>query len=82
MTFSRSIGFVDVITASLPSENDIYQSPDLASSLPLRRDYPLKSASRKISGITGFFKATQEELLGQQLFSKLSKSYDRGFLEA
>ena len=30
-----SIGFVDVTTASLPSETDIYESPDFAFSFPL-----------------------------------------------
>ena len=38
--------------------------------------------SLRASGRTAFVNATQKELLGQQLFSKLSKSYDRGFLEA
>ena len=75
MTFPRSIGFVDVTTASLPSKTDIYdyESPDLASSFPLRRDYPLKNASRKASGTTAFFKATQKELLGQTAFLKALK---------
>ena len=82
VTFPHSIGFVDVTTASLLSETDIYESPDLAFSFPLRRYYPQKSASRNASGTTVFFKATQKELLGQQLFSKLAKSYDREFLEA
>ena len=31
VTFPRSIGFVDVTTASQPSETDIHESPDLAS---------------------------------------------------
>ena len=35
VTFPRSIGFVDVTTASLPSETDIHESPDLAFSFPL-----------------------------------------------
>ena len=34
-TFPRSIGFAVVTTASLRSETDIYESPDLASSFPL-----------------------------------------------
>ena len=35
VTFPRLIGFVDVTTTSLPSETDIYESPDLAFSFPL-----------------------------------------------
>ena len=64
---------VDATTASLQSETDIYESPDLAFSFPLRRDYPLKSASRKASGTTAFFKAIQKELLGQTAFLKALK---------
>ena len=70
---ARSIGFVDVTTASLPSETDIYESPDLAFTFPLCDDYPPKSASRKASGTTAFFEATQKELLGQTAFLKARK---------
>ena len=73
VTFPRSIGFADVTTASLPSETDIYELPDLAFSFPLSRDYPLKSALRKAFGTTAFFIATQTELLEQTAFLKALK---------
>ena len=73
--------YVDDTFVIYQNEKESKESPDLAFLFPLRRDYPLKSASRKAFGTAAFFKATQKELLGQQLFSMLSKSNDRVFLK-
>ena len=82
MTFPRLIGFANVTTASLRSETDIYELPDLAFSFSLGRDHPLTSASRKASGTNSFLQSYSKELLRQTAFLKATlRVMTEGFLK-
>ena len=60
---ARSLFHVSLVTtASLPSETDIYESPDLASHFHFDAITHGRVRHEKLLGQTAFFKATPKEL--------------------